>query len=410
MTQASAPTPATDPSHAESTSLGERNFVLVCISHVLGYFSNSLVNPVLPLFLVAQGHGESFVGLVLAAFSVVSFAVRLPTGQMVDAGKVRATLTASGVFLGIAPLAYLVPFTPLLFLARGVHGLGWACLNVAGSAWAGMLAPSARRAEALGYFTMAQRIGGTAAQVLALWLAARAGFEVVFALAGVMGFVTAAGVLFTDPKRAFVRAGGAPGSVLRSVLNVRALFVIEKTALLGAGLQTLSIMTAPASFIYVPLYFKANDLQGIELYFLAMGVVGILGRWLVGPWADRLGRMPSVGLGFALQLAGLLMFGLQPGFEGMVAAGLLHTFGNVCSEPSLYATALDGSPTHRRGAAMATYTSAFQLGSGIGAALGGVIIERWGYEAMYRATLAPIVVGLAWIAVQARRTTVAKAT
>jgi len=81
----------------------------------------------------------------------------------------------------------------------------------------------------------------------------------------------------------------------------------------------------------------------------------------------------------------------------------LHTLGNVCSEPSLYATALDRSPADRRGAAMATYTSAFQLGSGIGAALGGVIIERWGYEAMYRATLAPIVVGLAWIAVQGRR-------
>lgn len=402
MTQTSAPPPTPADSHAESTSLGERNFVLVCLSHVLGYFSNSLVNPVLPLFLVAQGNGESFVGLVLAAFSVVSFAVRLPTGQMVDAGKVRATLTAGGLFLGLAPLAYLVPFTPLLFLARGVHGLGWACLNVAGSAWAGMLAPSARRAEALGYFTMAQRIGGTAAQVLALWLAARVGFEAVFVLAGVMGFVTAAGVRFTDPRRAFVRAAGAPGSVWRSVLNVRALFAIEKAALLGAGLQTLSIMTAPAAFIYIPLYFKSQAIDGVELYFLAIGTVGILGRWLVGPWADRLGRMKSVAVGFALQLIGLTLLGFEPGFAGIMLAGVLHTFGNVCSEPSLYATALDRSPSDRRGAAMATYTSAFQLGSGIGAALGGVIIERWGYEVMYRATLVPVLVGLAWLAVQAR--------
>jgi len=405
MTQPSAGSEAASPTPARQ-GLGGRAFALVCLSHLLGYFSNSLVNPVLPLFLVEQGHGESFVGLVLGAFSVVSFSVRLPVGQLVDAGHVRATLSGAGLLLGAAPLAYLVPFTPLLFVARGVHGLGWAGLNVAGSAWAAMLAPVSRRAEALGYFTMAQRIGGAAAQVLALSLVGIVGFPPVFLLAGAMGFVTAAAVQLTgrSGQEHTDRRAASPDArpVWRSLLNLRSLFSIERTALLGTGLQALSIMTSPATFVYIPLYFRAQGLEHVELYFLATGVTGIAGRALVGPWADRLGRLPSVAVGFALQFAGLVLLGFTPGFWGMIAAGVLTTFGNVCSEPSLYALAIDRAGPNRRGAAMATYTSAFQLGSGVGAMIGGFIIERWAYQALYHAALVPVAVGLVWLAVQWR--------
>lgn len=404
MTQATSATPR-DP--ASSTpeadrSLGGRNFFLVCLSHLLGYFSNSLVQPVLPLFLVGQGYGEGFVGLVLGTHNVISFSVRLLVGHLVDAGQRRLTLGASGLFLGVSSLLFLTPLTPLYFLARGISGLGWAGLNVAGAAWAGSLAPVARRAEALGYFTMAQRIGGTAAQVLGLWAVAQLGFPPVFLAAGVMGLVLFAAVQTTrqDQQRA-IAADGEP--LWRTLLDVRKLFAIETKALLGTGLQTLSVMTAPATTVYMPLYFKAQGIEHVELYFLAIGVTGIAGRAIVGKWADRVGRLPSVATGFAAQLVGLSLLGFSPTFFGMMLAGVIYTFGNVLSEPSLYALALDRAPANRRGAAMATYTSSFQLGSGIGAVAGGFIIERSGYEMMYRFTLVPAVAGLIWLAAYGAR-------
>ena len=45
----------------------------------------------------------------------------------------------------------------------------------------------------------------------------------------------------------------------------------------------------------------------MELYFLAVGLTGILGRAVVGKWADRVGRLPSVATGFAAQLLGLVL-------------------------------------------------------------------------------------------------------
>src|SRR5687767_12985931 len=125
-----------------SSRLTERNFLLVCVSHVLGYFGNSLLGPVLPLYLVSQGRGEFFVGIVLGAFNVVSFFARPFTGALVDSRGPRVVLRGAGLALGLAPLGYLIPLTPVLFLTRAVHGLGWAGLNVAGSVWVGALAPT----------------------------------------------------------------------------------------------------------------------------------------------------------------------------------------------------------------------------------------------------------------------------
>ena|GEM_PF-284879 len=398
------------PAAAPIEGLGDRAFVLVCLSHVLGYFSNGLLGPTLPLYLVAQGHGEAFVGLVLAAYSTTSFSVRLLVGQLVDAGHVRATLRATGFILGLAPFAYLVPLTPVLFLTRAVHGLGWAGLNVAGSAWAGMLAPVHRRAEALGYFTMAQRIGGTAAQVLGLSIAAGMGFYPVFMLAGVVGLLVAACAQFTRPESgqaglAATRVRLGPGDLF----NLRRLFAIERGALLGAGLQTLIIMTSPAAVTYMPLYFRHQGLEHVELYFLAVGVTGIAGRALVGQWADRIGRIRSIALGFGLQFGGLALLGFASGFWPLVAGGVIYTFGNVLSEPSLYALAIDRSDPARRGAAMATYTSAFQLGSGLGAAVGGAVIQELGYEVFYRLELLPAALGLVWLAAYWRRSSATRA-
>lgn len=359
----------------------------MCLSHVVGYFGNALLGPVLPLFLVSQGRGEFFVGIVLGTFNIVSFVARPFTGALVDSRGPRIVLRAAGLALGLAPLGYLVPFTPALFLTRAVHGLGWAGLNVAGSVWAGALAPTARRAEALGYFTMAQRIGSAVAPALGLWMASGAGFVYAFLLSS----VACACVI------AVAQAGRMPALPARSLGPWRGR-VFEGTALYASLLQALSTATAVPVLTFMPLYFRHLSLPGIELYFLAVGVTGIAGRLIVGPWADRMGRMPAVLAGFLLQVGALLLFSVSQEAGWLIAAGVVYTFGWAWSEPSLYALAIDRVPEERRGVAMATFTASFQAGTGVGSVLGGFLIERLGYEALYGWSFVPAVLGLGLIA------------
>jgi MFS family permease len=50
----------------------------------------------------------------------------------------------------------------------------------------------------------------------------------------------------------------------------------------------------------------------VEWYFVGQGVMSIVSRAALGSWADRIGRSPSLLVGFALQLAALVLLWLTP--------------------------------------------------------------------------------------------------
>ena len=197
------------PGSAEGpASLLERNYLLVCISQGLGYSSNMMLTPLLPLYLAGLGFSESFSGVVLGAFNVVSFSTRPLMGRLVDAGHLRGVMTLTGILLGLASFAYFVPQTALLFLTRAVHGLGWSGLNVGGGAWVALIAPPRRRAEAISYFTLAQKIGLTVAPALGLFLYHQFGFGINALLAGSMALSIALVARLTRPTAPVARAAG----------------------------------------------------------------------------------------------------------------------------------------------------------------------------------------------------------
>ncbi len=371
----------------QQPTLMSRDMVLLCLAQAAGYGASAFLAPLLPLYLVSRGHTESYVGLVLAAFNVASFPSRPVWGVLSDRGWLRGSLTASGLLVGTAYLGYLVPNAAFIFLVRMVQGVGWGGVNVVGSAWAALLAPATRRAEALGWYTMAQRTGTALGPISALWVLDHFGFEPAFLVGACVAYMIAVAAFLTRPAAA-INLGPAQsrGSGLRSF--------IEPGALLGAALITLMSSTGPAMNAYMPLYFRNLGLSHIELYYIAYGVTGIACRPIIGTFADRIGRMQAISLGFGLQLVGMSLLALSADFPGIVAGMMVHTVGYAISEPSLYALGIDGSPANRRGAAMATITMAFQLGGGIGFTLSGFLFEFVGYREAYTVLLLPVSLAL----------------
>ena len=102
--------------------------------------------------------------------------------------------------------------------------------------------------------------------------------------------------------------------------------------------------------------------------------------------------MRAITLGFGLQIAGLLVLGQSVEFLGIVVGMMVQIVGYAISEPSLYALAIDNTAAHRRGAAMATYTMAFQLGGGLGAWISGMMFEFVGYREAYQSLVLPVIV------------------
>jgi MFS family permease len=393
MSHPNAPSTTPD-APTEKPSLLERNYLLVCASQGLGYSSNMMLTPLLPLYLVGQGFTASFAGLVLGVFNVVSFSTRPLMGRLVDKGYLRGLMLATGALLALASYAYFVPHAALLFLTRAVHGLGWSGLNVGGGAWVALIAPPLRLAEAISYFTLAQKVGLTVAPALGLFLYDRFGFGINALLAGTMALSIVLVAKLTRPVAPVPRAA-APGPVWRSL--------IEAGALPGAIIMTLVQLNQAPMGAFVPLYAREVGIEHVEVFFLAQGAIGIVARARLGKWSDRAGRYRSMMVGLGLQLAGSVVMLTGGDLAAIVVAGMLYSVGNGVSEPSVYAIVINSTPKERQGAAMATYTMSFQAGSGIGAVVGGLIIEHLRFTALYTWALAPAVAALVAVWVFRRR-------
>ncbi|MFN0073651.1 MAG: MFS transporter [Chloroflexota bacterium] len=378
--------------------LWTRTFAFVWLNQFLSYTSNWLTLPVLPLFLAKQGHSESYIGLVLAAFSITSFTARPFFGQQVDAGRARGALASSSACLSLAALGYLVPSPVVLFLSRGVHGFGWAGINAVGSGWVALLAPAKRRAEAVAYYTTAQAGTVIFGPVLGLTIARNFGDESAFAVAGAVSILGVLAILSAKQTPEAHHPNTAGGTVTAGSIDTW----IERSAVPATILLGVLNVVGPASAAYVPLYFLSLGVENPELYFLFQGITGIAGRAAVGRLSDRVERRRLIAVGIAIQLAGFVVLAYAHTLVMLILAGSIVTLGNAVREPSFYALVIDRAAPTRRGAALATYTMGFQIGSGIGSALWGNVIQYLGYFTMYMSCTVPLALGLIMVATMFR--------
>jgi MFS family permease len=345
-------------------------FAILCGAHFLSYASYNGLTPVLALFLVAQGHDATFVGFTIAVFSITSVLVRPFAGLVVDHATRPRVYAAAAAALGAAGLAYLAVSTMAIVAGRIVQGAAWAVLNTAAPAMAVEAAPETQRGRAIGLLNMVRSVALPVAPPITLAIMAAADFGAALAVTVGAGLLSGILILGVPGARATDR-GPMPRPTARDL--------IERSALLPAGLESLVYATAPLLFAFVPLRAQDLGIGEVGLVFLAAGVTMILVQPL-GRLSDGWGRLPSVAIGFGLAACGLLAFAVAGDLAGLIIGGVLWAAGASFIEPATTAMAIDRAPANRRGAALATYTSAFQVGNAAGATLWGIVIATDGFD------------------------------
>ena len=378
--------------------LWTRHFTLVCLSQLLNYCNNMPLYVAFPVYLTGLGYTTEMVGIAMAAFSTVSFLVRPLVGAGVDRLSPKWVFVGGGLALALASGSYLLPALAVLMVGRMIHGVGWAAINTAGGALAAEASPPARRGEGLGYFSMMPSIAATIMPAFGLWLIATAGAPSLFALSAVLGLVGAglALALHELPRKARPRPAGGLWSSM-----------VERGSLLPAGILTTVATAQPAVTTYLVLVAQDRGLDNVPLLFVATGLAMVAAQFL--SWlSDVFGRAPVIALSIGLNLLGVpFMMVAQDGVL-LTLGAVIMSGGSALAYPALMALAVDRTPPQNRGAAIATFTAAFQVGNGLGAILLGVAIARWGYDGMFLATIAVLLVGvvvlaLNWQAAGSRR-------
>jgi MFS family permease len=372
-----------------------RSFSLAILANLFSFTSMYLLLATLPLYVVAIGGTVADAGVVLACFTLSAVIVRPLIGRLADRRAKKAIMLVGAVMLAASSLLYEPAHSvPLVMAVRVFHGIGWAAFGTAASALAADLAPLSRRGEAMGYFGVGMNVAMAVGPALGVFLVGRTGYGALFLTAMVMAAAAAlatAGI--AESKRA--SAGAHLQLGWRSFILPSALF---PSAVLFTNALTYASVVA-----LLPLFAEQAGLGNPGLFFTVFSVVVLVLRGPLGRVSDRRGRTAVIAPGLLVTFAALLVLSQAGSTTMLLVVAVLYAIGVGAAQPTLMAMTVDRAGPQERGAAMGTFTTAMDLGIGVGSVAWGVTAEAFGFQTMYVAASLLGLVGAAVLLAGAAR-------
>lgn len=349
-----------------------RDFALLCAAGGTFFASFQLLIAVLPLYIRDIGGSESQIGLIIGFFALAALFPRPFIGREIDRGGSKRFMLAGASTFILASFLYLVASNvPILLGVRLIHGLGMALFTTAAFAVVAELAPPARRGEAMGIWGIVPPFASASAPILGLAIRNRWGDDVVFLCSAAMAISALVLVSMVREPTIERDVHAAMGSLIEKSVLLPSLLVISMTWVFGAV----------SSFVL--LFAEERSITNAGFYFTVSAGAVFLSRLFGGKLSDQYGRwaviIPSLG-GMA---AGLAILSQSGSLVVLLTGAAVLGFAFGSGYPALSALAVDVAPPARRGAAMGTFSAAFEVGIGVGAIGMGVVAGLVGYSSMF---------------------------
>jgi MFS family permease len=277
---------------------------------------------------------------------------------------------------------------------RVIQGAG--AINAAVMALTADLTREEHRTKAMAMIGMTIGITFSLSLILSPLLYQHIGVSGIFALTGVLAVLAMAVVAFVIPNPAITRFHSDTEATTKKIAEV-----LRNKDLLRLDFGIFSLHAILMSvFMQVPFILRDNGLAAADHWQIYLPVMLIAFALMVPPIiiAEKKAKMKQVFMG-AIALAALgqlLILTLQHSLWGVgIALLLFFTAFNVL-EASLPSLISKIAPLAAKGTAMGVYSSVQFLGAFFGAAMGGLLIQYFGHDAvLYFA----IVLLLLWLAV-----------
>ncbi|MEG6586081.1 MFS transporter [Dendrosporobacter sp. 1207_IL3150] len=365
-----------------NSTLWTNNFILICLLNLAVSIPFHSLLATLPIYISALGGSKETVGLALAYLTIAAVIIRPLTGLSIDRLG-RKGILIIGLIIFVIPMASfitIVPITTLLFL-RLVQGFGWGICSTSIGTVASDVIPKSRLGEGLGFFGSTASISLALSPAISLWLIEILPFKTLFILCTI--FTLAALMFSLAIKYPKVEVKNPPSKIV----------LIERAALKPSLIMLLVTLTYSSLLSFLALYMKQKGIPSTGLFFTAMALTTLASRPLAGRLIDTKGQYGYnliVLSGIAAIAAAMIAAVNISSATILILSGLLYGVGFGFIQPSMLALCLNRVPSTRRGAANATYWTAFDIGVAVGSIVWGIIAETWGYQLMFQLNLIPL--------------------
>lgn len=324
-----------------------------------------------------MGGGKFAAGMVVGIFTISALVIRPFAGSALDVFN-RQKVLYFGLFVFIVSvISYEWMFiVSLILLIRMIQGIGW---GVATTTYATMVSdyiPPSRRAEGMGYFGLSINIGMALGPLIGIWLMVEYGFTSVFIIATVsisLSILLSQFILY--PQKPEKKS------------STNKVSIIEKRALLPAILVMMMTLAHGGILSSLTLFGQEAGIVNVGWSFLASALSMMVSRPTAGKIADKMGQNYVLVAGAIVMGLGLLILSYSTKVVLLVIAAIFYGTGYGGIQPTLQAWVIARVTPDRRGAATATYFSAFDLGIGAGALWVGFIARWLSYAIIFKISI-----------------------
>ncbi|MDO9534821.1 MAG: MFS transporter [Bacillota bacterium] len=365
-------------------TLWTRDYILICLSSMFIFLAFHMYLPTLPVYMEKIGGMSELAGWPIAGLTLGAVLIRPLAGWALDTYGRKAILFG-GILLFLLPSIIYIWMVPAMILVvlRIVQGLGWGIGNTASNTVASDIVPRKRLGEGMGFFTITLTLPLAISPAVGLWLIEEHSFSLMFAIAVLLIVISMLLLLFIKLPHFEKRTAKV------------ALVFMEKAALRPAMIILALTITYSSVISFFPLYAFQQGVPATGLFFTALAVSTMVIRPLSGIIVDRMGKE---GYNFVVLLGciglfiSMIIIARVATVSQVILGGAIYGAGFGFLQPAMLALCLNSVPPEKRGAANATYWTAYDIGVAAGSVLWGPVAVALGYKTMFELTLVPVAI------------------
>jgi len=364
-----------------------RAFVLVSIANFLS-FLNVAFFFLLPLWVVQLGAGEAVAGRVNGVQGFAGLAALPFIGYLLDRFGRRRFLIA-GVGLGaLCSLAFVFidEIGPSLYVLRALQGVASTSAFTGAQTLAVLFAPPQRRGEAIGWFGISTILTHSISPIIGEEIIRRYGFHAMFGTGAVLGAI------------AFVMACLVP--------RPPDFVAVNRGEIVNAGAARRAVATATFAMLcygfgfgatqtFVPVLMERYSIGRVGFFFAAWSLTAVVARASLGSISDRLGRRAVLIPAMVIMTLAVGSLAFVRTLPTIVAVGAFFGLAHGMLYPTMNALVTDWSNPRNIGRTQSLFSGSYSLGISTCAFFFGMVVESYGYPAMFLTAMSITIVGLA---------------